>query len=125
MSEKRLSNDVIDFVGDESDLDDLLHPAQAFDHPSDVVDDPDLTLNEKRAILASWASDACAVEAAPALRKTPGATRSVGFDDVMDALRTLDQQVKGNNSARQQRILRQKRFSYRPPERPDSDHSLN
>ena len=40
----------------------LLHPAQAFSHPSDVVNDPDLTLNEKRAILASWASDACAVD---------------------------------------------------------------
>lgn len=44
------------------DLDDLLHPAQAFSHPTDVVNDPDLTLNEKRAILASWASDACAIE---------------------------------------------------------------
>jgi len=50
------------------DFDQLLHPAQAFGHPSDVVNDPDLTLNEKRAILASWASDACAVEAAPGLR---------------------------------------------------------
>ena len=48
-------------------LDDLLHPAQAFSHPSDVVNDPDLTLNEKRAILASWASDACAVGSTPAL----------------------------------------------------------
>ena len=36
------------------DFDDLLHPAQAFLHPSEVVHDPDLTLNEKRAILASW-----------------------------------------------------------------------
>src|ERR1044072_6889404 len=45
-----------------------LHPAQAFGHPSDVVSDPDLTLDEKRAILASWASDACAVDTAPALR---------------------------------------------------------
>ena len=53
---------------DACDLDALLHPAQAFEHPSDVVNDPDLTLNEKRAILASWASDACAIEAAPALR---------------------------------------------------------
>ena len=35
------------------DLNELLHPAQAFRHPSDVVSDPDLTLNEKRAILAS------------------------------------------------------------------------
>jgi hypothetical protein len=49
---------------DACDLDALLHPAQAFEHPSDVVNDPDLTLNEKRAILASWASDACAMEAA-------------------------------------------------------------
>jgi hypothetical protein len=38
---------------DGLDLDDLLHPTQAFAHPSDVVSDPDLTLNEKRAILAS------------------------------------------------------------------------
>ena len=30
-----------------------------FGHPSEVVEDPDLTLNEKRAILASWASDLC------------------------------------------------------------------
>ena len=33
------------------DLNALLHPAQAFSHPADVVNDPDLTLNEKR---ASW-----------------------------------------------------------------------
>ena len=47
---------------DQFDLDALLHPARAFAHPMDVVRDPDLTLNEKRAILASWASDACAVD---------------------------------------------------------------
>src|SRR4051812_34656723 len=78
----------------ESDgLDALLHPAQAFDHPQDVVRDPDLTLNEKRAILASWASDACAVEAAPALRCAPGGKRPVRYDDVMDALRGLDREL--------------------------------
>ena len=44
------------------DLDALLHPSRAFVHPIDVVHDPDLTRNEKRAILASWASDACAME---------------------------------------------------------------
>ena len=58
----------------ELDFDDLLHPAQAFAHPRDVVADADLTVNEKRAVLASWASDACAVEAAPALRHAPGAS---------------------------------------------------
>ena len=73
------------------DLDDLLHPAQAFSHPTDVVNDPDLTLNEKRAILASWASDACAIESVPALRRPPPkGGRPVAFDDVMDALRALD-----------------------------------
>lgn len=71
------------------DLDSLLHPARAFEHPSHVVNDPDLTLNEKRAILASWASDACAVEASPALREGPNG-KPVKYDDIMDALRTLD-----------------------------------
>lgn len=59
------------------ELDDLLHPASAFSHPRDVINDPDLTLNEKRAILASWASDACAVEAAPTLRRPPGSSRQI------------------------------------------------
>jgi hypothetical protein len=51
-----------------------LHPSQAFEQPV-AVNDPDLSLNEKRAILASWASDACAVEAVPALRRPPGGKR--------------------------------------------------
>jgi hypothetical protein len=80
---------------DDLSLDELLHPANAFGHPSEVVNDPDLTINEKRAILASWASDACAAEAAPDLRVGPqGAT--VRFDDIMDALRTLDKQANGD-----------------------------
>ena len=64
-----------DRTSDRYDLNQLLHPAQAFEHPSEVVNDPDLTLNEKRAILASWASDACAIEAAPDLRSNPAALR--------------------------------------------------
>jgi len=55
------------------------------------VNDPNLSLNEKRAILASWASDACAVEAAPALRKAPSG-RVIQFDEIMDALQLLDRQ---------------------------------
>jgi hypothetical protein len=42
------------------DLYALMHLAQAFEHPRAVVFDPDLTVSEKRAILASWASNACA-----------------------------------------------------------------
>jgi hypothetical protein len=59
-------------IDDGFDLDALLRPARAFAHPMAVVNDADLTLNEKRAVLASWASDACAVETAPELRRPPG-----------------------------------------------------
>jgi hypothetical protein len=89
------------------DLDSLLHPALAFKHPRHVVSDPDLTLNEKRAILASWASDACAIEAAPDLRQVPGSTQPVRYDDVMDALRALDRQASEHYCAppRYRRVL--------------------
>jgi hypothetical protein len=87
----RPSNDEFD---DACDLDTLLYPSQAFEHPSEVVKDPDLTLNEKRAILASWASDACAIEAVPTLRCLPGGKQPVHFDEVMDALRALDEEAR-------------------------------
>jgi hypothetical protein len=73
----------------EFELDYLLHPGRAFENPMEVVKDPGLTIQEKRAILASWASDACAVEAAPDLRHPPAAP-IIRFDDVMDALKRLD-----------------------------------
>jgi hypothetical protein len=76
----------------EFQLDYLLHPAGAFRTPMDVVADPDMTAQEKRAILASWASDACAVEAAPGLRRPPSAP-TAGFDDIIDALKRLDGQA--------------------------------
>jgi len=71
------------------ELDRLLHPAGAFRTPMEVVNDPDMTVQEKRAILASWASDACAVEAAPELRSPPSAPL-IRFDDIMMALKRLD-----------------------------------
>ena len=88
-------------------FDELLHPASAFGHPAEVLKDPDLTVNEKRAILASWASDACAVEAAPGLRAGPRGS-PVRFDDIMDALRTLDRVAsddKYRRAERRRRIL--------------------
>jgi len=71
-------------------IDDLMHPAGVFERPQDVVDDVDLTLGEKRAILSSWASDACAVEAAPALRRASRRGRTVTVDEILDALCALD-----------------------------------
>jgi len=76
-------------------LDRLLSPARHFKHPDDVLRDATLEVQEKRAILSSWASDACAVESMPALRQPPGAERPITFDQIMDALCKLD----GNDSA--------------------------
>jgi hypothetical protein len=67
---------------------DLLHPG--YERPADVLKDPSLSLTERRAILSAWASDACAVESAPALRQPPFARRPVTFDEIMDALIQLD-----------------------------------
>jgi hypothetical protein len=72
------------------DLDALLDPARAFVHPSDVVNDPDLTLREKRAILSGWARRACATQTTPVPLRPADATL-VYYDDVVDALRALDQ----------------------------------
>ncbi len=54
--------------GLDFELDHLLNPAAVFSHPRDVLTDPDLSRHEKRAILYSWASDACALESARQLR---------------------------------------------------------
>ena len=109
-----------DRTRDDFDLDQLLHPAQAFGHPSEVVNDPDLTLNEKRAILASWASDACAIEAAPDLRSSPGGS-PVRFDDIMEALRMLDRQANGH---RYRRLLRPGLLRREPAKRSSGSNAL-
>jgi hypothetical protein len=97
--------------GDGFDLDALLHPASAFQTPTQVLNDPDLTLNEKRAILASWASDACAIEAAPSLRRGSDG-RVVPFDDIMEALRSLDrQQAATADASRYRRATRWTRMA--------------
>ena len=47
---------MIDHDDNVIDLNVILHPGSVYDHPSDVVADPTLSVSEKRAILASWAS---------------------------------------------------------------------
>ncbi|MDB5603797.1 MAG: hypothetical protein JWP25_697, partial [Bradyrhizobium sp.] len=59
----------------------------AFRHPMDVVRDTDMTVAEKRSVLASWASDACSIESNPALRAMGNV---VSYDDIIDALQSLD-----------------------------------
>ena len=67
-----------------------MHPGTVFEHPKDVVAHPDLTLAEKRAILASWASDASAIESCPALRAPAGLKAPVSIDAILEALCDLD-----------------------------------
>ena len=69
----------------------LLRPAVGFSHPLEVVKDPDLGLADKRAILSSWASDACAVEGRPEWRWLLGTDGPVLLIDVVEALSRLDQ----------------------------------
>ena len=72
------------------DFNALLHPGTVYQHPRDVVADPRLSLAEKRAILASWASDASAIASCPALRAPVGLKAPVTIDEILEALCALD-----------------------------------
>jgi len=61
-----------------------------FRRPFDVAKHPTLEPEVKRAILASWASDAAALEGRPAFRRPHPRGPSVRLDDVMAALKSLD-----------------------------------
>ena len=63
------------------DFDALLHPGTVFEAPKDVLHHPALTLAEKRAILASWASDASAIASCPSMRAPAGLKKPVSIDD--------------------------------------------
>jgi hypothetical protein len=73
------------------DFDYLLHPGTRFEHPRDVVSHPGLSLGEKRAILASWASDASAIASSPSLRAPVGLKAPVTIDEILEALCMLDE----------------------------------
>lgn len=88
---------------DDAALDRLLHPSRFYERPPDVLRDISLPNSEKRAILSSWASDACAVDSCPALRHPPFASHPIGFDEVMDALALLDRGESGRRFERASR----------------------
>ena len=60
--------------------------------PSEIVNDPLLTLARKRQLLAYWASDIHAVRGAPALRSYASGP-AVSIDDIQAALVELDTMV--------------------------------
>ena len=63
-----------------------------FAPPSAVLEATTLTGSEKRALLAGWASDACAVEGRPAWRWLSGTPAPVPVDDVLASLKALDRE---------------------------------
>lgn len=67
-------------------------PGDVFRHPREVLRYPGLSRAEKRAILASWASDARAVESCPTLRCLPGCrAEPVPLSAILEALQALDE----------------------------------
>jgi len=84
------SNHEVPAKGLSQAFDCLLRPAVGFYDPYDVLKDPLLDKAEKRAILASWASDASAVEDQPHLRWLFGTEEPVLLDDVLECLARLD-----------------------------------
>jgi hypothetical protein len=86
---------MIDHSDNIIDLNAILHPGTVYDHPRDVVTDSALSIGEKRAILASWASDAASVTSNPALRELPGSAKTVTIDEILEALAMLDHHPKG------------------------------
>lgn len=58
--------------------------------PIDVVRASALSIDDRRTILAAWASDFYAVESKPALRQLPAMPEPVSIDEVQAALKELD-----------------------------------
>jgi hypothetical protein len=95
---------MIDRAGNVIDLNVILHPASAYDHPRDVLADARLSVAEKRAVLASWASDAAAVSSNPALRELAGVYAKVDIDEVLEALSSLDPDPSGSPGGKPYRL---------------------
>ncbi len=74
----------------------LLRPALGFCGPWEVLKDPELEVQEKRAILSSWASDGSAVESQPKLRWLLGTPAPVPLAEVLAALDQLDRLSRSN-----------------------------
>ena len=61
-----------------------------FAHPDEVLRDRGLSIEDKRALLASWVSDAFSIENSPSLRQLKSGA-VVRVDDIRDALKSLDE----------------------------------
>jgi hypothetical protein len=79
----------------DAELDRLMCPQRFYKRPANVLADGGLTIAEQRAILSSWASQACASEALPPLgaHVTSSGAHQVSFEEITEALRQLEQEA--------------------------------
>ncbi|NEU14618.1 hypothetical protein G3T14_21265 [Methylobacterium sp. BTF04] len=88
----------------------IVAPGDVFRHPRDVLAHPGLTDGEKRTILASWVSDAHALENAPGLRCLSGSrAEPVSVDALLVALAELDRGISEKAAAQTHRAPRRRR----------------
>ncbi|WP_174021967.1 hypothetical protein G6L89_023760 (plasmid) [Agrobacterium fabrum] len=68
----------------------ILLQGMQIERPLDVVKATALSADDKRTILAAWASDFYAVDSKPAFRHMPGTPEPISIDEVQAALKELD-----------------------------------
>lgn len=88
-------------------LDDRMVAAR-YAHPDDVIEDKSLSMDAKREILAGWISDAHAVADHPWLRQLESGFR-VRVQDILDALRALDEDETSRRNSRKWAYPRRER----------------
>lgn len=68
----------------------ILLQGMQIERPIDVLKAASLSADDKRSVLAAWASDFYAVDSTSAFRHIPGTPEPVSIDEVLAALRELD-----------------------------------
>ena len=103
------------------------HPVSHYDSPIDVLNDAALSTDEKRVILSSWASDMYVVESQPALREVPGIRHRLRLDDILTALKQLDDDSdpppRGGMAMRLPRFSKLECTAFEKPQRITSRHA--
>ena len=104
-----------------NNIEPFFHLVSHYDSPDDVLNDVRLSTDEKRVILSSWASDMYVVESHPALRQVPGIPYQIHLDDILAALKRLDDE---NPPPRGGLAMRLPRFSKLDCAAPDEPRHL-
>ncbi|CCV05698.1 conserved hypothetical protein [Mesorhizobium metallidurans STM 2683] len=81
--------------------------------PDDILHHPDMSVAEKRAVLASWASDARAVPGVPILRQWDNGSVAV-LDDILGALSALEGEQQDESVRCRFDVARRVPFARRP-----------